>query len=552
MSARLIEINGVKYATGLEWNSFDYDGKTRLDMEINTAARKSGKDWGCKLLHVNDRKQLGFGTKELKGYVALGAVLARTFKELLYVKILNEEEFYICYLDNDGLVASDYEGVFNGTELLNKIQTISGTTSQLNIAVSAEDQENIFDEDDDFNYKIINFDEIVKNFRKTPDDIIDRVVQEDHKIKYIMVGTVIAALAGGSYFLFSKPKPEYDEIINHEIASPLDRKANALKVFFQKEQPAIETQAYMNKGKIVVKNKVETSIYEKKELISHIKDLYAAYPPILNEWVLSQIRFDKLKNDSDIKFSIVLNRLPDSYGFYSEAETVTRELSKALPLFNIKVFPADTSNDVLIADFYFKEPKEVLSEKEFQEKIAKLNKEQADIQASVSRTQTEIGEIELNVQANTGYFKQRFGSYLEEVAEDITSKVSVETRKIDGFIKKYKELQNYKLEIPEEYTAGTRLELLNTAQQNSYYQWKVDVNSKAIPEKEQNDKSPNYTYYARSYDFAINSKNVDTKGLEALNGALNLIDKPYYNIYGIQYDINNEQWIIKGEMYEKK
>lgn len=553
MLARLTEINGVKYATGLAWESFDYDGSKRLDMEINLIAKKAGKDWGCKVLHVGDRKQIGFGTKELKGYVSLGSVLTRTsYKELLYIKRLSDDEFYACYLDDKGLVLADHEGVFDPTGLINMINTINMATGQLSIGVSSEDQTAIFDDDDDYQFKIISFEEITKNFRKTPDDIIDKIVQENKKLKYIFIGVVAIGIAGACYFMFSKPKPEYDEIVNHEIGGQLDRKAAFLTKFLGKEQEGIERNAYLNKGKMIIKNKVDTSIYNKQEIIAGIKKLYDTYPPILNEWQLNQIRFDKLKNDTDIKFSIVLKRIEDSYGYYTDAESVTRKIAEVIPLQNLKVFPADTSNNILIAEFYYKNPEKVKSDKEFEEKVDKLNKEQVAIQKSIKTAKNEIGDVELNIQENTGFFAKRFGSSLEEASSQISEKVMTESRKIDKLLKNYKELQSYTVEVPESYTAGTRMELLNLSQQNSYYQWKVEPNSLVIPEKSANDKSPNYDYYARSYDFSIISKQYNTKGIDEISTALNLLDKPYYNIYGIQYDINNEQWVIKGEMYEKK
>lgn len=553
MLARLIEINGVKYGTGLSWESFDYDGSRRLDMDINIIAKRNGKDWGCKILHVPDRKQIGFGTKELKGYVSLGAVLSRTnYKELLYIKRLNENEYYACYLDDRGLVLADHEGVFDSTGLITMIHTINMATGQLTIGISSEDQTLIFDEEDEYQFKIVTFEEITKNFRKTPDDIIDKIIRENKKVKYIIIGAVAVALGGAGYLLFSKPKVEYDEIINHEIGQKLDQKETLLTKFLNKESPNIEKNVFINTGKTAILNKVESSIYTKKEISKGIQQLYETYPPILNEWQLNQIRFDKLKNDSDIKFSIVLKRMDDSFGYYTDAEAVTKKISEKIPLQNFKIFPADTSNNILIAEFYYKEPKEIKSDNSFQEKLDKLNKEQLEIQNSVKLTKTEIGDIELDVQENTGFFAKRFGSQIEEKASEISDKVMTESRKIDKFIKSYKELQNHTVNVPEEYTAGTRLELLNSSQKNSYYDWKVDTNSTAIPQKDANKKSTNYDYYARSYDFSINSRSYNTKGVEEINSALNLLDKPYYNIYGIQYDINNEEWVIKGEMYEKK
>lgn len=552
MVARVIEIDGVKYATGLQWESFNYDGSTRLDMEINNLARSSGKEWGCRILHTNDRKQIGFATKDLKGYVALGAILTRTIKDALYIKRIGEEEFYICYLDEKGLVHSAYEGVVDSTTFLNALTVIGNTTSDLNIIVSNEDQESIFDEDDHYSYTIKSFDDIIKNFRKTPDDVIDKVVYENKKAKYIFAGVAVIILSGAGYLGFSKPKTEYDEITNHEIGSALDKKVTLLNKFMDKEQPLIETNSYLNQGKIILKNKVETSIYTKQEIISNIQTLFNTYPPILREWQFTQIRFDKLKNDTDIKFSIVLTRIKDSYGYYSELDAVIKELSRQLPLFDIKIFPADTSNNILVADLYFKEKKSIIPENEFKEKIDKLNKEKTTILENAKNTQNSIGEQELEVQENTNYFQKRFGSHLEEIAEDISNKVRTESRNIDSFIKRYTEVKTYNVDVPYSYSEGSRLDLLNLAQQTSFYNWQVDSNAVFMPVKNQNDKSPNYDYYARSYEFTIVPAGVNTMGLEGLYNAISMIDKPYYNIYGIQYDINNEQWSIKGEMYEKK
>lgn len=553
MTAKLIELDGVKYATGLQWESFNYDGTTRLDSEINLAARNSGKEWGCRILHTNERKQIGFAPKDFKGYVALGAILTRTIKDALYIKRLDNDDFYICYLDEKGLVSSAYEGVVDSTGFINALNTISNTTSELNIVISNEDLESIFDEEDRYNYTIKSFDEIIKNFRKTPEDIIDKVVYENKKVKYIIAGIAVAALAGGGFLAFSKPKPEYEQIVNHELGGVLDQKLLILKKFMDKEQSNIEKEAFINKGKIIVKNKVETSVYGKKEIIDNIQKIYDTYPPILKEWQLSQIRFDKLKNNTDIKFSVIFNRIKDSYGYYSEIEQASREISNSLKPFKVAIYPADVSNNVLIVDIYFKENKSLLQESELEDKISKLATEKTNIQKSTDEVKNTIGEKELDIQENTNFFQKRFGSYVEDTALEIESQVATEVRKIDAFIKNYKQLKTYSIDIPAEYTAGTRLDLLNMSQQTSFYSWTVDTKAQPLPPQgEKESKNKNYDYYASSYEFSISNSDASTKGLGALYNALHLIDKPYYNIYGIQYDMNNEQWLIKGEMYETK
>src|SRR5690606_34121390 len=212
---------------------------------------------------------------------------------------------YACYLDDKGLVLPEHEGVFDPSGLIRMIEEINITTGQLSIGVSLEDQAAIFDDDDDYQFKIISFDEIIKNFRKSPDDIIDKIVQENKKAKYMLIGAATIIVAGGCYFTLSKPKPEYTEIINHEIGEGLDRKVAFLTKFMGEERANIERNAYINKGKMVILNKVETSIYEKQELVEGLKKIYETYPPVLNEWQLMQINFDKSKNNDDIKFSLV-------------------------------------------------------------------------------------------------------------------------------------------------------------------------------------------------------------------------------------------------------
>lgn len=552
MVLRVIEIDGVKYATGLQWESFNYDGSTRLDMEINNLSRNTGKEWGCRILHTNDKKQVGFASKDLKGYVALGAILARRIKDALYIKRISDDEFYICFLDEKGLIQSSFEGIVDSTEFIKSLQLISNANSDLNIVISNEDHELIFDDEDNYNYNIKSFDEIIQNYRKTTDDVIDKVVYENKKAKYIASGVAVLILAGAGYLVFSKPKTEYDEIINHEIASSLDKKVDILKKFMANERPNIERNTYINQGKIVLKNKVETSIYSKQEIIQAIQSIFDNYPPVLNEWQFTQIRFDKMKNDSDIKFSIVLVRIKDSFGYYTEAENVIKELSKKLPLFDIKIFPADTSNNIIVADLYFKQKKEVISENEFKDKITKLNTEQNQILSDSQAALSTISEKEADVEQNTNFFQKRFGSHLEEIAEEIGSTVNTQTRKIDNFIKRYNEIKTYNVDVPYSYSEGNRLELLNLSQKTSFYNWSINSTGIPMPEKDQNDKSENYDYYARSYEFTINPDDINTKGFAGLYNVISIIDKPYYNIYGIQYDINNEQWSIKGEMYEKK
>jgi len=113
------------------------------------------------------------------------------------------------------------------------------------------------------------------------------------------------------------------------------------------------------------------------------------------------------------------------------------------------------------------------------------------------------------------------------------------------------------VEIDSALISGSRTEVLSMVQSYSYYKWGDARLSRKFPSMKNNSKvkGEEVRVYAKSTFLEVgDGGNLDILGLEGLKNVLlnkNLLNKPYIKINSISFDLQTEQWNIKGEYYEK-
>lgn len=550
---RTIKIKDVDYAVGLEWDILENVPNKDLINRLSTKAKSKGKDYGCVIKKDNGTFEVGFAKQNVKGMPALAAILSKELKEVLFVKKINNIDNWVCNLDSRGLIVDQKEGVFSDKDLFDLIDDLS-ILGQISIVCSKEDYESLFKEDfSNLTFTHIDLEDIIDRNKKISDDVITTIVKKSQLKRNILTAIVLGTIASGSGYYLLTDSQEYIDIINQEHSIPLDSKDKKFKKLIKDNQVKLASRLSMNAGKKLLLEKVNTNIYTKSEIFSHIKELYENYPLYFYEWELDNIQYVKSEDNKDVKFSVVYKRIEESIGYYDEIKEKSLELAnKNFKLYNVIAYPGDLGNDIIIIDHYFKQPLKLKDESDDEEALAKLEKEIKVAERDIKRIRDVIGEIEYKVSGELSFIDKKFGSAVSEASEEIDSNVTKALKIYDVIIKKYENQDQSDIVVPEEYTNGSKINLLNMAQKNSYYQWRDDKQAILLPiEPVEKEKQLNYKAFAKVWKFNLNSKDYSTQGVSSIERAVDILSGSDISIYNVNYRIENESWYLKGEMYEK-
>lgn len=547
-----ISLSGVDYAVGLEWEEIFLSKSTNINQEIRSIAKTKNKEYGCKIT-TDGKLQIGLARANSKNLPVAACLISKALTDTLFVKKVNNVDYWICLVQSDKLISNGKEGVFGRDQLFELIDELS-LLGKLNISCSEEDRKEIFDEDNiNYEFNIISLEEIVEDIRKTQDDIVNIIVKEGNLIKKALLAVAIAAVLGGGYYYLFTEDQLYTDIVNQELSAPLAAKEKQFQKIMKENQAAVADSLYNNSGKKMLKEKIETNIYTKDEIYQHIKDLYETYPLYFYEWEFDSIQFQKTEDNKDIKFSVVYKRINDSVGYYNEIKEKSLELAKSkFKLYNVTAYPGDIGNNIIVIDHYFKKPVEIKTGQTETEVIAKLEADKKKAEKDIKAIKSRISETEYNVSENLGFISKKFGSAVQEAADSIEDDVSKGIKIYDKLIKSYKNSGQEEIIIPENYYSGNKNEFLNLTQRNSFYQWRDDKKANFLPPPP-NDKKKLETFkpFVKVWGFTMNSQDYSTQGVESIKRAVDILDKTDISIYTLNYTVDNETWYIKGELYEK-
>lgn len=547
-----IPIGGVDYAVGLDWEEIPITKATNINNEIKAVAKRKNKDNGCKI-STDTKIQIGLSRPNTKNMPVAACFVSKALKDTLFVMKVNNIDNWVCYVNSEGLIVDGREGIFGREQLIDIIDELS-VLGTLKVACSEEDKIEIFNDDGlDYDFNIITIDEILTLHKKTSDDVVSLLVKEGSIVRKLIYGAVVCGVAGAGYYLFFQEDQLYLDVINQELSIPLTAKEKAFDKVYKDNQAKIAESIYQNSGKFMLREKVESNIYTKKEIYAHMKELYETYPLYFYEWEFDSIQFVKSEDNKDIKFSVVYKRIENSIGFYSEIKEKIIELAKSkFDLYNITAYPGDLDNNIIIIDHYFKKPAELKNNQSEMEIMSKLDKDKKKADKQIEDIKSRISETEYRVSTDIGFFAKKFGSAVQEAADEIEGDVASGVKIYDGLIKNYKNSGQEEIIIPESYYSGNKNDFVNMTQRNSFYIWRDEKQPKYLPSPPvDREKLANFKAFAKSWDFTLNSSSYSTQGVGSIERAVDLLDKTDISIYTVNYKIDNETWYIKGELYEK-
>lgn len=287
-----ISLSGSEYAVGLEWEEIFLSKSTNINQEIKSIAKAKNKEYGCKIT-TDGKLQIGLARSNSKNLPVAACLISKALEDTLFVKKVNNVDYWVCLVQSDKLISNGKEGVFGREQLFELIDELS-LLGRLNITCSEEDKKEIFAEDNiNYEFNIISLEDIVADVRKTQDDIVNIIVKEGGLVKKALLAVAIAAVLGGGYYFLFTEDQLYTDIVNQELSAPLSAKEKQFQKIMKENQAAIADSLYKNSGKKMLKEKIETNIYSKHEIYQYMKDLYETYPLYFYEWEFDSIQFQK-------------------------------------------------------------------------------------------------------------------------------------------------------------------------------------------------------------------------------------------------------------------
>jgi len=546
-----IPINGVDYAVGLEWEEIPISKNTNINAEIKSTAKRKGKDYGCKI-NTPNKIQLGLARYNSKNMTVAACFISKSLKDTLFIKRIDNVDHWVCYVNSEGLIVDGKEGVFGREQLIDIIDELS-ILGPLIISCSEEDKLDIFREDEDsYEFNIIDFKDIVFDHKKVNDDIAALLVKESNILSKLIIGVVIAAIAGGTYYMLFTDDQAYLDIVNQELSAPLTAKEKAFNKMIKDNQTKLSADIYANSGKQMLKEKIESNIYSKQEIYDYMKNIYETYPLYFYEWEFDSIQFNKSADNRDIKFSVIYKRIENSVGFYNEIQEKALALAKEkFKTFKVTAVPGDANNNIIIINHYFKQPIEIKQNESEAELLAKFDVAKKKNEKEIARIKSQITEVETRVE-NASFISKKFGSTVSDATIEIEDSVSKGVKMYDTLMKSFKNKGQSEVVIPDSYSNANKNEFMNLAQRNSFYQWKDEKKPALLPPAPTDRKiAESFKPFATAWTFGMNSLDYSTQGIESIKRAVDLLDKTAISIYTVNYTIENESWYIKGELYEK-
>jgi hypothetical protein len=557
----------------LDWSDKEGKNKRQNLSEIKKEAKENSLLFGyCAEIKNGVSQYVLFPSKEDR--VVLGAaVISDVFKDAVFIKKAETEEldeiaYWVCAVDNDGLILEDGDRIFTDEEELELFVNDMIDLYEMKVAALKTESDDIH-----FDIDIKIEDDFFKNHFKDPKYKIKQLVREDSlNRKYVISGVFgLSLLVGG--FIYNYEDPEYTAIVNEEFQSEMSAAGKKLRNYKKDLKTKVKYPIYKQEefsllGKKKFTDYYNSHFFDNDQIVNNFLYLDQTLDRYAMEWELKKIIF---KNN---KFRLVYERLNRSIGVFTDLDEYMMDFAKKDPVFDLDI-EGDLLNSgsirVYSVDFGKNRNEEIYRARLLEEQNRKSKMSViSDIEKNIKRIDEEMYTIteevrELNLLQRV-FTNSVMDSYLE--LDELVSEARSIYKEINKEIDKEIPLPTLK----EGSYSGSELMYVEISQRDHLFAWSYPSKNLLFPEearakgnraalkkeevkfnktgKKSKKKIDNLEFFAQSY--LVQTASIEDVSNDSLymQEALKFLDKPYIRIKTVEFEKETNQWAITSELFE--
>lgn len=550
-----IKVGEKELIVGLNWSDIEGKAKRQLVSEIKKEGKESNKYYGYFSDLKNKTSQYVLFPNSNDNIAVGSAIISDLFKDVVFIKKIetgdiNITKYWVCAVDNDGLIFEDGDRIFTEEEELELFINDMVSLYEMKV-VSFSNDFDFSDIDADIKLEEDFFDKYLNK----PEYKIKQLVKDNAiSRKYITaITTAIVLFVGG--FLFFYEDDMYNDIVNEVLLDEFSIMGKELRDYKKANKKNERRKTFTQKeitdlGLKNFRNHYESYFFDNKKIINNILMLDIDLERYAIEW-----EFDKLVYDNN-KFLLIYQKINGSVGVFSDLDKYILNVSSQNVVYDINPIALTDSGRKRVYEVTFGEN---LKEKQYLARILeeknKISKEKIieDLEYKVKKIRNDAGFVVENVM-ELNIFQRIFTNDVLIAYDEIEILIG-QSRKV------YKEInEEINREVPpvslvQNSLSGSELAYVEISQRDSLFLWSYPANKDIFPEqkllKVRGKDAKQLKPFARSYLVEVASIEEISKGSIYMEEALNYLDKPYIKIKTVEFSKEKDMWAITAEIFEE-
>ena len=550
-----IKIGDKDVIIGLDWADIEGKSKRQVVTDIKKEAKETNNYYGYFSELKNKTSQYVLFPNSNDNVVVGSAIIADVFKDTVFIKKIdtgniNTTKYWVCAVDNDGLIFEDGDRIFEDEEELElfindmislyemKVVSFANSFDFSNIKADHSLDSDFFD-----SYLSDNDYKVKKLIRDTS---INR--------KYLLGGVAGLLITVGS-FLFFHEDDLYNDIVNEVVMEDFSIMSKELRKYQkstkkEKRRKTFTQEEITELGKKSFKNYYDSNFFDNKEIINNILLLDNHLERYAMEWELDKLIYD------DNKFILIYKKIEGSIGVFTDLDNYISNFSNNNDLFNVKPIALTNSGNKRIYEVDFGEN---INEKKFLarklEEENKISKKEIidDLEDKAKKIRSDAIFISENIR-ELNIFQRIFTNDVLIAYEEIEELIE-QSKKVYDKINEEIAREEPPILIKEGSLSGSELRYVEISQRDSLFLWSYPKSNLIFPDKKllavKGKDAVALKPFARSYKVELTSIEEISKGAIYMEEALNYLDKPYIIIKSVEFSKEEDMWAINAEIFEK-
>jgi hypothetical protein len=558
---QIIKIHKKSVAIALQWIHFEYSNVLLRDRIAQGKIKKESNKYGFLNFYSETKNgEIALTNKDLEGSLIGAYLLSQKINNAIYfakvgINEENEEDFYwVCGIDEYGKIIEGTDVIVNDEQLHDKINEISTLYEEVRIYAPKGD---IFVMGDNEDIKELELDAILT--QETDKQYIVSLLEKKQDYKVVAGIALVVAITGYlGYEYVYKEKPIINDITNGSLTNQMSQYMNEVRRLEPRERsPSSFNQEERNQYAVQqLRTIMDESFYDKYDIINNLKAMYQILPSYLVEWELTPLLYN------DNQFTFAYRRIENSSGYFNSLNLKVRDIMNENNFDYQLIGTSEQLTEAVYRINFESEKENALLREEARRASLENNRVDPAEQTldEITRIQREIDDLIFEAR-NLGWIDRRWGVEAERLRDTINVKVNQVNDLLNRVERIYREEQEkINSERMESLNNNTYLDnylttYLNKSQIHQQdYIFTQPTEKGTLPsittENNRNRGRDEYTPYIEIFEIGVRSTPFTT-GLNNALDAMEIIDNRSILFYNVQYNTNNNEWVIRGNMYEE-